>query len=143
MNRGKDRKGRRGSDVLPTTAEPERKVPRRLRVEGEIFEQMSLAVIGLEDPRLLGVTVTRVQMTDDLRLARVYVHCTGSGADADEARQRAILKGLSSAANRLRRVLGMTLDLRYVPDLRFFYDTGVDHARRIDELLAEIRDEER
>ncbi|MBM4360686.1 MAG: 30S ribosome-binding factor RbfA [Deltaproteobacteria bacterium] len=139
MNRSKDRKARRG-DILPATAEPERKVPRRLRVEGEIFEQMSLAVIGLEDPRLAGITVTRVQMTDDLRLARVYVHCTGSGADADEARRRAIVKALESASNRLRRLLGATLDLRYVPELRFFYDSGVDHARRIDELLAEIKE---
>jgi ribosome-binding factor A len=139
MNR-KDRKGR-GGEVLPAIAEPERKVPRRLRVEGEIFEQMSLAVLALEDPRLASVAVTRVQMTDDLRLARVYVHSGGSEPEADERRQREILKGLSSAGQRLRRTLGATLDLRYVPDLRFFYDTGVDHQRRIDELLAEIREQ--
>lgn len=127
------------SDVLPLTAEPERKVPRRLRVESEIFEHLSLAVLELEDPRLSGVAVSRVQMTDDLRLVRIYVRSVGLGANADEARQRSILKGLSSASGRLRRSLGATLDLRYVPDMRFFYDTGVDHARRIDELLDEIR----
>ncbi len=136
----KDRKGR-GGEILPAIAEPERKVPRRLRVEGEIYAQISLAVIALEDSRLSGVTVTRVQMTDDLRLVRVYAHATGLEPNVDLPRQREILKGLSSAANRLRRVLGTTLELRYVPDLRFFYDTGVDHARRIDELLSEIREQ--
>ncbi len=138
MNR-KERKGR-GGEVLPAIAEPEQKVPRRLRVEGEIFAHMAQAVLGLEDPRLTSVTVTRVQMTDDLRLARIYVHVAGLEGDADLPRQRVILRGLSSAGNRLRRALGSTLDLRYVPDLRFFYDTGVDHARRIDVLLAQIKD---
>lgn len=138
----KERKGR-GSEVLPAIAAPERKVPRRLRVEGEILEQVSLGVIGLEDPRLAGVTVTRVQMTDDLRLAKVYVHSADPAANTDERRQRDILKGLSSASHRLRRVLGDTLELRFVPELRFFYDSGMDHARRIEELLAEIREEGR
>jgi ribosome-binding factor A len=137
----RERRGKQ-SDVLPATAEPERKVPRRLRVESEIFEQLSLAVLELEDPRLAGVSVSRVQMTDDLRLVRVYVRSVGLGTNADESKQRSILKGLSSASGRLRRSLGATLDLRYVPDLRFFYDTGVDHARRIDELLNEIRSTE-
>ena len=137
----RDRKGRH-SDVLPATAEPERKVPRRLRVESEIFEHLSVAVLELEDPRVSGVAVTRVQMTDDLRLVRVFVHAVGLGANADEIKQRSILKGLSSAGGRLRRSLGANLELRYVPDLRFFYDTGVDHARRIDELLHELRTDE-
>ena len=141
MKRSGDRKPRKGADLLPAIAEPERKVPRRLRVEGEIFEQLSLAVMSLEDPRLVGVTVTRIQMTDDLRMAKVYVHAAGDDSGLEETRRRAILKGLSSASNRLRRVLGATLDLRYVPDLRFYYDSGLDHARRIEELLAEIQED--
>ncbi len=124
--------------VLPAVAEPEKKVPRRLRVEGEIFEHLSLAVLDLRDPRLGGVSVTRVQMTDDLQLVRVYVHTHG---EVTVERQREILRGLRSASGRLRRSMGQVLELRLVPELRYFYDAGVDHARRVDELLAEIRDE--
>lgn len=133
----KDRKDR-SSDVLPLLAEPERKVPRRLRVEGELFEHLAVAVLELEDPRLGSIGVTRVRMTDDLRLVTVYVHATGLGAEPTEQRQREILRGLSSAKNRLRKGLGENLDLRFVPELRFHYDAGVDHARRIEELLSEI-----
>jgi ribosome-binding factor A len=137
----KKREQRRSArDVLPAIAEPERKVPRRLRVEGELFEQLSLAVLSLEDPRVSAVSVTRVQMTDDLQLVRVFVHLLGS--DADEPRQREILRGLRSASGRLRRMVGETLELRYVPELRFFYDTGVDNARRVEELLDEVKREE-
>ncbi len=139
MNR-RDRKAR-GGEVLPAIAEPEAKVPRRLRVEGEILQYLSLAIRELEDPRLQGVSVTRVQMTDDLQLVRVFVHAVVLGAEPDQTRQREILRGLRSASGRLRRQMGQNLALRYVPDLRYFYDSGFDHARRVDELLAEIREE--
>jgi ribosome-binding factor A len=95
-------------------------------------------VLDLEDPRLAGVSVSRVQMTDDLQLVRVFVHKHG---EIPLDGQRAILRGLRSASGRLRRSMGQVLDLRYVPELKFFYDAGMDHARRVDELLAEIRDE--
>ena len=128
----------KGREVLPALAEPERGIPRHTRVEGQVHAEVMAVLPGLEDPRLVEVTVTRVRMTDDLQLARVYVHAAGLDEDQGAAREKGIMLGLESAAGRLRRRLGQVLQLRYTPQLRFYYDHGVSAARRVDELLSEI-----
>lgn len=128
---------RRDNDLVPEIAQPARAVPRRVRVEREVREMLIAAFGELRDPRLVGVSVTRVSMTDDLRLARVYVRLTISIAD-DTKQRRDLMRALRAAAGRLRRAIA-DLDLRFTPELRFHYDDGEDAARRIEELLAEIR----
>jgi ribosome-binding factor A len=115
-------------------------VPRRLRVERQVHERLASAIAALRDPALGSVNITRVSMTDDLRLARVYVR-VGVELEADTVQRRALMRGLERASGRLRRELGSALGLRYTPELRFQYDDGEDAARRVDELLAEIRDD--
>ncbi|MFP6686810.1 MAG: ribosome-binding factor A, partial [Polyangiaceae bacterium] len=61
------------SSVLPELARPDETVPRRLRVEGDLKQCVVAALRELGDPRVRGVTVTRVEMTHDLQLARIYV----------------------------------------------------------------------
>jgi ribosome-binding factor A len=142
MNR---RRGKRqGDELIPELAEPARAVPRRVRIEREVLEQLIAAFGELSDPRLTGISVTRVAMTDDLRLARVYVRMgvavANEGAD-EEAVERALMRGLRAASGRLRRALA-DLELRFTPELRFHYDKGEEAARRVDELLAEIHESE-
>ena len=74
-------------------------VKRATRVAGRLQEELSAALRELRDPRLEGVLVSRVELTDDLQLARVYVR-RALGGDADAI--KAALKGLSAAAGRLR-----------------------------------------
>jgi ribosome-binding factor A len=97
--------------------------------------QVEVARILLEeakDPRLRQVTVTAVHMTGDLRLARVFVrNLEGPGA------RDATLRALARAGPFLRREVGRALGMRVVPELRFEYDTGLDTAWRVDELLAD------
>src|SRR5437899_12039126 len=82
------------------------------------------------DPRLRGVTVTGVRMSPDLRVAHVYVRVLDvSVARAD------LLRALGRAARFLRGQVGRALALRVSPELRFEYDTTLDTARRVDELL--------
>jgi ribosome-binding factor A len=132
---------RRSSELLPASAEAPRGVPRRLRVERQVHERLASAIAALRDPALGSVNITRVSMTDDLRLARVYVR-VGVELEADNVqRRRVLMRGLERASGRLRRELGSALGLRYTPELRFQYDDGEDAARRVDELLAEIRDD--
>jgi ribosome-binding factor A len=90
----------------------------------------------VDDPSLEWVTVTAVEVTPDLQLARVYFSVIG-----DEDRRREAQQGLERASGYLRRELASALQLRLVPELRFFYDDSLDRGRRIDELLEEIRDE--
>ena len=142
MSRRRRGSGRGGkpspaADLLPDIAVPDPAVPRRLRVERDIHEQLATALRQMRDPRLSAVSITRVQLTDDLQFARVFVRL-GVAAEVDS---KELMRGLRSAGGRLRTHVSSKLALRRTPVLRFIYDTGVDAAERVEELLAEIRDE--
>lgn len=90
----------------------------------------------MKDPRIVGfVTVTGVEVTPDLRHARVFVSVMGS--DAEKA---ATFEGLASSASHLRSYLGRSLRLRVAPEVQFREDDSIARAARIESLLAEIRD---
>ena len=90
---------------------------------------------GVKDPRVTGlVTVTGVDVTRDLRHARVHVSILGTDAEKKET-----MEGLQSVAGHLRARLGRTLRLRMTPELEFRYDASIAHAARIDSLLEQIR----
>ncbi len=113
-------------------------VKRATRVAGRIHEELARTVRELRDPRVAGVFVTRVEVTDDLQSAKVYVrHELGAKTEA----HKAILKGLDAASGRLRREVAQSLKLRYAPTLRFYYDEAPDAVERIEELLREVKSE--
>ncbi len=87
----------------------------------------------VRDPRVGDVTVTAVEVTSDLWLARVYVSVPGDDKDRAEA-----LKGLGTASSFIRRVLGGSLSIRRVPELRFVEDQMLAQANRVEEILQEI-----
>jgi ribosome-binding factor A len=93
---------------------------------------------GVKDPRVTGlVTVTGVDVTRDLRHARVHVSILGT-----EEQKKETLEGLESVAGHLRAKLGRVLRLRVTPELEFRYDTSIAHAARIDSLLEQIRSDQ-
>lgn len=88
-----------------------------------------------KDPRIVGfVTVTGVDVTQDLRHAKVFVSVMGS--DAEKA---ATFEGLNSAASHLRSRVGRALRLRVAPEIQFREDESVARAARIESLLADIK----
>ena len=108
---------------------------RSARLAEEIREEVAeLIARKLKDPRIGFVTVTRVEMTSDQRLAKVYVGVLGD----KEARERT-LQGLRQAAGFVRRALGQQLRLRFTPDVQFEYDKGLDATDRVARLLDEAR----
>ncbi len=115
-------------------------VKRSSRVSERLREEVSARLRTLDDPRLLGIVITRVEMTDDLQLARIYVR--RELGISDESERRALLRGLASASGKLRRDVGQALSLRYSPELKFFYDEGLDAINRVEELLKEIHAED-
>ena len=108
------------------------------RVAEAIREEVAMFLAeGVKDPRVVGlVTVTGVDVTRDLRHAKVYVSILGS--DTERA---ATLDGLSSVAGHLRPRLGRALRLRVAPEVSFKLDESVAHAARIETLLAQLNDE--
>jgi ribosome-binding factor A len=129
-----------GAGLVPEIGRPAGKQVRRLRVEGELQREIWSAVAALADPRLEGVSVTRVELTEDLRFARIYVRVS-FGEDSAASRAR-IVKVLTATSGRMRGEMGRALGLRHAPELRFVYDEGPDAAQRVDELLAEIHRDE-
>jgi ribosome-binding factor A len=90
----------------------------------------------LNDPRLGTVTITEVEVTADLKLARVFFSARG-----DQAREKAALQGLEGAAGFIKKNLGRELRLRYMPDLMFQVDRSFDYGSKIDRLIRTIQDE--
>ena len=90
---------------------------------------------SVKDPRITGmVTVTGVEVTRDLRTAKVFVSILGEG---DRART---FEGLDSLAGHLRARLGKSLGLRSAPEILFRHDESVARAARIDALLTQIKE---
>src|SRR5512137_714462 len=96
------------------------------RVAEMVLRELSQMLIrDLKDPRLRGVTLTSVRMTDDLRHGRVFFsHLEGSGHAAEAVR------GFRSAYGFIRRQIGRSLGLRYTPEFDFEFDPGLERAAR-------------
>lgn len=106
------------------------------RINDEIRRELADQLRNLKDPRVSGmVSITRVDTTNDLRYARVYVSALNKDQEKD------VLKGLKSASGFLRRELGRALQLRYTPELQFIGDDSIQHGAHILELLR--REEEK
>ncbi|MCK5527664.1 MAG: 30S ribosome-binding factor RbfA [Candidatus Latescibacteria bacterium] len=106
------------------------------RVNELLREEISLLVRKLKDPRIGFVTITGVEVTDNLRHAKVYVCVMGE----DETARAETLEGLHSAAGFIRRELGRVLTIRRIPELAFRYDESVERGTRMDALLSNLHD---
>lgn len=91
----------------------------------------------LDDPRLIGVTVTDVRVSDNLREAKVFVIVQGDEKEIKEA-----LKALQHAATFVRQQVALDLDLRHAPILNFVRDTVEENAIRVSQLLKDLTLEE-
>ena len=91
----------------------------------------------LHDPRIEDVTVTYVEVTPDMRGAKVHVSVMGS-----ESKQKTCLKGLESSAGYLQAKIAQRIDTRYTPRLKFELDQGVKQSIAISKMLREVLPDE-
>ncbi|HKG92656.1 MAG TPA: 30S ribosome-binding factor RbfA [Gemmatimonadaceae bacterium] len=111
--------------------------PRRSDRVGEAIREEIATFLaeGVKDPRVVGmVTVTGVELTRDLRHARVFVSVLGS-----EEEKRATFEGLEAVAGHLRGRIGRALRLRLAPEIAFRADESIARAARIETLLNQIK----
>ena len=107
---------------------------RLLKVAQAIREVVSNSIVmDLHDPRIENVTVTYVEVSGDLRRARVHVSVMG-----DEKKQKRCIHGLQHAAGFLQRKIGNRIATRYTPRLEFTLDEGIQHSLEIQQLLGEL-----
>ncbi|MDN5346690.1 MAG: ribosome-binding factor [Clostridia bacterium] len=111
-----------------------------LRVR-RIAEQMKKEIAQilqdeLKDPRVGFVTVTEVELSTDLRYAKVYVSIYG-----DEEAKKQSLEGLSKATGFIRREIGKRISLRHTPEIVFRFDESIERGDRIARLISQIKEE--
>jgi ribosome-binding factor A len=108
------------------------------RVGDLLLETLSeLLLREVKDPRIGSVTLTGVDLADDLRHARIR-YCTLG----DRSAQARAQKGLESAARFMQGKVARLLRMRYAPELRFEYDEGFEKADDMNRLLRKLHDED-
>jgi len=95
-------------------------------------EIADIIIYRLKDPRIGFITVTGVDVTDDIKIARVYVSIF-----QDEER-KTTLEILNSAKSFIRSELSKRLRMKFIPSIEFRLDTSIEYGSRIEKLLKEI-----
>lgn len=103
---------------------------------GELLLEVVSQLLAKEvsDPRIGPVTLTKAEVTKDLRHARIYFSTLLNGKEREE-----VLAGLKSATGFIRAKIARELKLRFAPAIEFVYDDTQDRARRIDDLLQQVK----
>jgi ribosome-binding factor A len=105
------------------------------RVGDLLLELVSqLLTREVSDPRIRPITLTAAEVSKDLRHARIYFSLL-----TENERKPEVLSGLKSAAGFIRAKVAKELKLRFVPTIEFVYDNTADHARRIEDLLQQVK----
>ncbi|MDF0642879.1 MAG: 30S ribosome-binding factor RbfA [Nitrospira sp.] len=113
---------------------PKSEYSRADRVADQIrMEVADILMRKIKDPRVKSVTVTDVELTSDLRIARVFVTALGSDEETRE-----VFTGLASVAGFVRGELGRRLTLRYLPEIIFVKDVSGPRGDRVLRLLDEL-----
>jgi len=113
------------------------KQSQRSKRVAELFkaELATMLMREIKDPRVQGlVTIMRVEIGSDLRLARVFV-----GVYGDEQKKKQAMKGLKNAKGYIRSLISKRIYLRRCPDIEFKLDNSFDAQQRISQLLDEIK----
>ncbi len=98
---------------------------------------MELIPYGLDDPRVETASVTKVEMTSDLKLAKIFVEVRG-----DQSTKTRTMKALEHARGYLRRELAVLVNVKRIPDLAFYLDVSGEHRERVEEILDQIKKHE-
>jgi ribosome-binding factor A len=109
---------------------------RRERVADLIKEEIASMIMHgeIKDPRIGFVTITHVEITEDLKEATIFF--SQMGAKEERAKSQ---EGLQSAVGYIRRALAKQLSLRHIPALKFSFDSSLDYSENIERLLREIK----
>ena len=103
---------------------------------GGLIQQVLSEILkkDIGDPRLKMATITEVEVSRDLRLARIYFTTPGGKHKKDKA-----IKGFNSARGFIKRILAHEIDLKYMPDIKFYYDDSLEYGAHIDELIKSTK----
>ena len=108
------------------------------RLNEQLRREISdIIAVRLRDPRVGSATITAVEVSGDLSVAKIWVRPGPMVESCEDT-----LEGLDSATSFIRRELGERIRVQKIPELRFREDRSLEHAARIEEVLSEINDED-
>lgn len=108
------------------------------RVAEQIKKELGIILQReMKDPRVGFVTVTGVEVTNDLSIAKVYISVMGSPEQQNET-----LKALDKAQGFLRSELGSRIQMRHIPELQFKIDQSIEYGNKIETLISQIKSNE-
>lgn len=111
---------------------------RAVRVGDQILKDLAdLLIRKVRDPRVDGVTLTGISLSNDLKHARVYYSVLGDKSEIERSQN-----GLDSAKGYIKREIGRRLNLRYMPDIIFEHDPTLETGNQIERLFEKIRTED-
>lgn len=90
----------------------------------------------LKDPRIGFVTITRVAVSEDCRMAKIYFSVPGSSDEREKSTE-----GLNSAKGYVRKELGRRIRMKYTPEITFQFDPSIEYAIHIGEVIEQIKKE--
>ncbi len=110
---------------------------RSVRVADVIRNELSILMISkVRDPKLSEVSISRVEVTDDMKIARIFFTLLSG-----KKRAKGAEKSLQNAKGFMRSHLAKTLNLRYTPELQFRYDETADKVAQVESIFQEIENE--
>lgn len=107
---------------------------RAVRVGDQILREIALLLLKrVKDPRIQGVTITGIRLSNNLKLAKVYYSVIGEKNQIERAQA-----GLDSAKGFIKREIGLRMELRYIPEILFLHDPSLESGSLMDRLFEEM-----
>jgi len=107
------------------------------RVASEMREYISAIIReDLKDPRIGFVTITRIEVTPDIRNAKVFFSVLGNKEEKEQATE-----GLNSATGFIRKLLGMKMRIKFIPELIFRLDESAEYSLHLNQIFDKIKKE--
>ncbi len=111
---------------------------RSSQVAEELRKIISMIILGdLNDPRMGFVTITRIELTDDLRFARVFYSVLG-----DEEQKAATQEAIDENLSFIRRLAVERINMKFAMDIKFELDQSIEHSFKIDSIIKKLKEKE-
>ena len=94
-----------------------------------------ILLLEIKDARIGFVTVTRVRLTQDLKIARIYYTAIESSVKKND-----IQKGLDSASGYIRKLVAQRMKIKFTPEIKFYFDDTLEESLRVEKILDELKD---
>jgi len=112
---------------------------RAVRVGDLILREIAFLLLEkVKDPRVQGVTLTGIRLSDDLKRAKIFYSVVGDQRQIEKAEA-----GLNSAKGFIKREIGIRMELRYVPEISFVYDPSLENGSHMEQVFDKIREAEK